>query len=361
MLIQLKKQYLMIMVILEISTTIHAVDPEAFIKVMSERHALKEEALVLSTLRLQNLFFAHQQLRIQKAIKDIEFALSIKMEVSVDQRGFFNVQETLKNPETCKEVVQFGFGPALYAKIVGYKGANQVVSRVPERQKKKGVRASLRSAYKRFSRKKSVLVEDESDKKVYQDVEIQVNLYGDDRVVGSDLYQTEETVSQARIHQLIEEEFFKTEERLERDMEMMFFGRGLSDIRAAMNHALVCKKVVRLGLGSLVYDSLFGIEKNVPEVEIAHSVSCGIQTDNEFFESECMTDDESIQAELVKLKIESRLKMSMVRASRRLAILEVKRNLNDEKICAGIVRSGLDDDQYQRLGLLMSAVQDAEV
>ena len=357
MVMEAKKQYLIIMVILGISTSIHAVDPEGFIKVMSERRALKEEALALSMLRSQNLFFANQQPRIQKALEDIEIALSIKMEVSVGQRGFFNVQKILKNPETCKDVVQLGFGSELYTRIVGYKIAGQVVPSESERQKKKGIRASLRRAYKRFSRKRFVLVEDESDEKIYRDGEVQVNLDVDDGAVGSNFHQTEENVSKVRIHQLIEEEFFKTEERLTRDMETMFLGRGLSDIRAVMYDAMVCKKVVRLGLGSLVYDSFFGVEKNVSEVRITGLMDRAIQTDDEFLESESMTEDENIQVELARLKVESRLKMSMLQASKRLTILEVKRNLNDDKICAGIVRSGLDDEQYQRLSLLTSGVQ----
>ena len=353
-----KNQYAMVMIALVVGVRAHAVNPEEFIRGIAGRCALKEEALVSESCRLSALL----EERIQKAFENKETALAIGMETSIAQRGFFNVSEILQDPATCREIVQLAFGLELYARIVGCKVADQRVGSVacdqnaPVKQgphRKKGIRASLKRVCKRFLGKKSVLVEHELTEKLYVD-EAQATADVHEKVEESNVLHREGNPSKARIQQLVEEEFLKAQERLTGRVAEMCFGRGCSDVRAAMKDAALCKKVVRLGCGPLAYDSFFGVEKNVQELERALYADCGIQTDDECLDGEPTTEDACIEAEFVRSQVDARLKMSMRRASKIGVLLEVKRNLNDQMVCAGIVRLGLGDEGYERLIKLTS-------
>ena len=335
-----KKQYCVFLAVLGCGSFVQGVNPEAFIEAMSEKYPVK-----LVVTEQSNLCGLEK--RIQRVFKDIEIRFELAMETSIGQRGFFNVPQILESPEICNEIVKLGLGSDAYGRLIGNKDRGALLglaadssSAVPlHRSVKKGIMGSFRGMFKRSSIKK---VESDNQSCVAQvDCDsLEQDLFFQkmpDEIVQS----PKESLLEAKIRQLVKEEMEKTNKRLATVVEFMLVRRGYLDAWAVTYNKKVCTKVIRLGLDGV---------KSIVQEESEQNVSCRVQTNEGSFlyNLGLEVDDECIENELVRAKVASRVKMSMMQTGRRLAFLEAKRCLSDPKICAGIVRSGLGEEAYKR-------------
>jgi hypothetical protein len=322
-----------IIVVMLLSSPLYAVNPEAFATFLSEnrtqaavRKAFSRQAQEQIRIEVEKkeqeahvaraFFLWDAWEHIRKEVEKAKTEVLIRMELTINSRGFFRVETILEDPTFCKELVERGLGSKLYNQITRDRVLD--ISEAADTSK------------------------DALTKIQYKDGEAEAHW---------NCFPTpfSESLMSKTINQFIEQEIGKAEESLGKDMEPMIAGRSFLDVRCALRNVTFCKEVMRRGLPKAVGDVLLDAAEPVEK----DRRSCSTQTDYDSFVPK--TEGEKLEKCLQESHFESRLKMSALKTSFLLALLDMKKTITDPEICREIVVSGLGWEGSDRLKALASA------